>query len=959
MQSKCGVWNRLVVFCCLLFAGQMAGAAEIEFEKDVAPILESHCLSCHNDSDSKGDISLATSSHLLGEEIIVPGNPDESYLIELISVSETGKPPEMPKKGEPLSDAEIGTLREWIRAGGEWPKEFVLKERSKADASWWSLQPLKILEPPGTDGAPAGWRESPIDRFVYRTLAENELKPAAPASRRDLIRRITFDLTGLPPTPEEVSGFASNDSPDAYEHLVDRLLASPRYGERWGRHWLDVIRFGESRGFERNEIIRNIWPFRDYIIRSFNEDKPFDQLIMEHIAGDVIGRDNPDVELGTAFLVCGPYDDVGNQDPAQAAQIRANTVDEIIRGTSEAFLGLTMGCARCHDHKFDPILQTDYYSWYSIFSGVRHGGRTIATTEKRRQHDEAIAPLRRELDEKKKAKSTLENEIDTRARTRLGEYEKPWTREKIRRTGVEEAFPATRSSFVKLLVDAAENNPNSRSGYRIDEFEVWTTGDSPRNVALATNGGIARGDNRVASDFEKAYSSDLTNDGKFGARWIASSPELTIELAEPEMIDRVLFSSDRVDETGTHSIANFIGEYRVQVSIDGETWIEVANSKDRKPINEANLKKRLHDLEITAAEETRLGELGKNISNLNQEMAKIEVLPNWWAGKFEPIKSETHVFLGGDPQRKGEIVVPASLNALAAVTERFKLSHETEESLRRKKLAEWIVSPTNPLAPRVLANRLWHYHFGTGIVATPSDFGYMGSLPSHPELLDWLAGKLMENNWKLKPVHKLILMSQTYRQSAEFRSDAAQKDAGSRLLWRFPPRRLSSEELRDTLLSLSGELDLTMGGPGFKLYRYLQDNVATYVPLDQHGPETYRRSVYHHNARAAFVDLFVEFDCPDNAFAVPRRSTTTTPLQALTLMNHSFTLDMANAFAERVKADSGELKTASQIRQAFLLAYSRDPEIDELEASLKMVHQHGLSAFCRALLNSNELIYLN
>jgi len=959
LRVKFAARNGLALITGFVIAAQPMATLAVDFEKDVAPILESHCLSCHNDSNLKGDISLATPVHLLKEEIIKPGQPDDSYLIELVSVSAIGEPPEMPKKGDPLSAAEIATLREWIRAGGQWPEGIVLKEKSKADATWWSLQPLKITEPPEIITGPAGWATSPVDRFVYRALREDGLMPSPPASRRDLIRRVTYDLTGLPPTPEEVAAFVNNDAPDAYERLVDRLLASPRYGERWGRHWLDVIRFGESRGFERNEIIRNLWPFRDYVIRSFNDDKPFDQFIIEQIAGDVIGKDNPDVELGTAFLVCGPYDDVGNQDPAQAAQIRANTVDEIIRGTSEAFLGLTMGCARCHDHKFDPILQEDYYRWYSIFAGVQHGNRTISTAGEREQYEDTINPLRGELQKNKKAKSNQDDEIVARASTKLADYEQLWTREKIHRTGVEEIFPAVRAALVKLVVDGTESNPNARTGYGIDELEIWTAGGSSRNVALSTNGGRARGDNRVAGDFEKAYSSDLTIDGKFGERWLASSPELTIELAEPVMIDRILFSSDRVNEAGDHPIANFVSEYRIQVSVDGEEWIEVASSNDRRPMNDAHQRKRLLDHETSESEKQQRAALNKEITRLDSEISQIKPLPSWWAGTFQPILNETHVFLGGDPQRQGPSVAPASLKVLDSVTPGFALGQDSEESLRRSMLAEWMVEPSNPLTPRVLANRLWHYHFGTGIVSTPSDFGYMGGEPSHPELLDWLAGQLIANGWKLKPVHKLIVMSQTYRQSADYRAAAADKDADSRLLWRFPPRRLSSEELRDTMLSVSGKLHLNMGGPGFLLYEYLQDNVATYVPLDRHGPETHRRSVYHHNARAAFVDLFVEFDCPDNAFAVPRRSSTTTPLQALTLMNHSFTIDMADAFADRLIKDAGESKPTTQVRHAFLLVYSRDPEIDELKASLKIVHEYGLPAFCRALLNSNELIYLN
>jgi hypothetical protein len=286
------------------------------------------------------------------------------------------------------------------------------------------------------------------------------------------------------------------------------------------------------------------------------------------------------------------------------------------------------------------------------------------------------------------------------------------------------------------------------------------------------------------------------------------------------------------------------------------------------------------------------------------------------------------------------------------------LGDDTPESQRRVQLADWIVHPDNPLTARVLANRIWHYHFGTGIVDTPSDFGYMGGQPTHPELLDWLADQLHQHQWRWKPLHRMIVLSEAYRQTSVHRDEAAAVDADSRLLWRFPPRRLSAEEIRDTMLLIAGRLDRQAGGPGFRLYRYLQDNVATYIPLDEHGPETYRRAVYHQNARASLLDLLTEFDCPDNAFSVPRRASTTTPLQALTMLNHRFSLDMADHLAERLARDAGAGNPAAQVQRAFALAYSRAPDAHEQDLAVAVISQHGLGAFCRALLNSNELIYV-
>ena len=329
------------------------------FTGQVGPILERNCLNCHHPDNNKGDLSLATKEDLTKQGLL----EEPSVFLRVIQSSD-GKAPEMPKKGPPLSSQEQQTLIEWVSRGAPWPQGHVLLPSPDQGQQGWAFQPLFEGEPPASAMA-----DHPIDRFVIHSLEKKGLSLSPPADRGTLVRRLYYDLTGLPPSSAEILAFTQDPDPQAYEKLVDRLLHSPAYGERWGRHWLDVIRFGESRGFERNEIILNAWPFRDYVIDSFNADKPLDQLILEHLAGDQLAPNDPSVSVGTTFLVCGPYDDVGNQDPAQAAQIRANTIDEIIRATSEAFLGLTVGCSRCHDHKFDPISQEDYYRWYATFRG--------------------------------------------------------------------------------------------------------------------------------------------------------------------------------------------------------------------------------------------------------------------------------------------------------------------------------------------------------------------------------------------------------------------------------------------------------------------------------------------------------------------------------------------------------------------------------------------------------------
>ncbi|HEV7282972.1 MAG TPA: PSD1 and planctomycete cytochrome C domain-containing protein [Pirellulaceae bacterium] len=767
---------RLTALALLLASAASLGSSRGEeadsFSQSVKPLLESRCLGCHSASIRKGDLSLSTRQEAVDSGFLVPGAATASHLIDVLR-AEHGEPPRMPKEGPPLTDAEIATLAAWIDAGAVWPEGVVLREPSKADASWWSLQPRVVLDPPSHDDAPEGWNDHPIDRFIFAKLREKGLTPNPPATRRELIRRVTYDLTGLAPTPEEVDAFAADTSADAYERLVDRLLASPRYGERWGRHWLDVIRFGESRGFERNEIIDNLWPLRDYVIDAFNRDRPFDQIVREHLAGDVLAPDDAASQIASAFLVAGPYDDVGNQDAIQAAQIRANTIDEIIRTSSEAFIGLTVGCARCHDHKFDPIRQADYYALYATFAGVRHGPRELASQSERDARAAKLAPL-----EAKRAALTKERE------------------------------------------------------------------------------------------------------------------ELVARFPEPD---------------------------------------ERAKS--------------------------RLSEMDAAIAQANAEIAAIPALPKYWLGTREAAAGPFHVFLGGSPERKGDEAAVSSLGVLDSATAPYRLIAEASEGDRRKAFADWLVQPDHPLTARVLVNRIWHYRFGAGLVPTPSDFGYMGQKPTHPTLLDWLAQRLVDEGWRMKPIHRLIVTSQTYRQSSEWRADAAAADAEASYLWRFPPRRLSAEEVRDSMLAASDAIDQRLGGPGFRLYKYLQDNVATYVPLDEVGRETYRRAVYHQNARAAPVDLMSEFDSPDCSFSTPERAETTTPLQALATLNHDFTLDMAALFAERLQREAPGDANA-QVEHAFRLLMNRGPTAEERDACIGFAKEHGLPALGRALFNASEFLYV-
>lgn len=944
--------SRLSLTLALFAAGRVEAADDpgsvAFFEQKIRPALAEHCYECHSAKAKKLKGGLALDAKAgwqkggdSGSPTIVPGKPDEGLFLRYVRHLEPDM--EMPPKKPKLPDALIADFAAWIKAGAVDPREQATVEVKRADKSWWSLQPLV-----------KDFKHADIDGFIDAKLAEQKLTRSAPAKPQALIRRLSYDLTGLPPTQTEVDAFVTAHQADARratEALVDRLLASPRYGEHWGRHWLDVVRFGESNGFERNFIIDDLYPFRDYVIRSLNDDKPFDQFMREHLAGDVLGKFDPAVEIGSAFLVAGPYDDVGNQDATAQKVIRSATLDDMVTATGSAFLGLTINCARCHHHKFDPIPTEDYYRIRSAFEGVVHGRRPLATKEQTQAFNMAMGQLNKERAKVVGEQDALTKAIEAKAKALLATRKYP--RPKADTLLTEETITPTEARFVKLTMSATSANPKSGVGGRISEFEIWTAEPTPRNVALASSGAKAEGaKGATAEDFPAAYSAALAIDGDEGAQWFIGSPaELVITLPRIEKIGRLSYRTAKGRLLRDNTQGATPCEYEMFVSLDGKDWKKVADSADREAWSSAHAFERVRKEVTTPAEAKRLGVLARQLADVDRRIAAVPKLPAAWIGNHQAKPAPTFVEKGGDPTKPAAQVVPSSLAVLDLVTKPYALKADAGEGERRVALAEWITRD-NPITARVLANRLWHYHFGTGLVDTPSDFGFMGSKPTHPELLDFLAQRLIQNGWKLKALHREIILSQAYLQSADFHESAARVDKDARLLWRFPPRRLRAEEIRDTMLATAGQLKLEpMGGPGFRLYRYLVNNVSTYIPLDAPGPETYRRSVYHQNARASVVDVLNDFDLPDIAFASPKRANTTTPLQALTLLNNGFTLEMAKAFAAR-------LDGPDPIAQAYSLALQRPPTANERAAAEKLLAQHGKPAFCRALLNSNALIFV-
>ncbi len=931
------------------------------FEQKIRPVLIEQCYSCHSEKAEKLRANLLLDSKAgwqkggdSGLPAVVPGEPDQSPLIAGVQHIELEMPPGKPKLPEPV----IADFVAWVKMGAPDPRDGKI-EAKRADKSWWSLQPIA-----SSAGNTGQFTDGPIDRLIRAKLVEHGLQLSPLADARTIIRRMSYDLIGLPPTMEEVNAFAiafELNANEATSKLAERLLSSPHYGEHWGRHWLDVVRFGESNGFERNVINDDIWPFRDYVIRSINDDKPFNQFIVEHLAGDVVGKGNPEIEVGTAFLVAGPYDDVGNSDPVAAANIRAATLDDPITATSGAFLGLTINCARCHHHKFDPIPTEDYYRIRAAFEGVTHARRPVATPQQHQAFSDAMKPLNESKSKLNQNRKEIEQGVVTRAKQLL----EPPSRPKVDVVLTEETFPAVNVRYLKFVMHASTGSPKSAVNSKLTEFQVWSSDSASRNVALASNGTVATGArSTVAEDFLDAYGPQLANDGVLGEQWFVGSPaELLLTFSRPEVIERISFSNDKGNQqTLDNSRGSTPTDYDILVSTNGETWQTIASSSGREPWTEEHAVERLRSKTITPGEMDAISIIELALAEIDKQIRAVPKLQEIWVGNLEQPKEPTFVQKGGDPTKPMESIAPAGLAVLDHIMQPYLLDKNAEQGERRLALAKWITSDANPLTARVLANRVWQYHFGTGIVDTPSDFGFLGSRPSHPELLDYLAQRLIENGWRLKDLHREIVASKAYLQASITEDVNFEKglmiDKATRFLWRFPPRRLSAEEVRDTLLKVSGKLDLNMGGPGFRLYKFIQNNVCTYFPLDKHGQETYRRSVYHQNARASVVDVLNDFDLPDNSFAAPKRANTTTPLQALTMLNHSFTQDMASALVDQLGQEDQQSAAASTVSKAFEIAFQRAPSQTELYAARELIQKHGFKAFARALLNSNELIFI-
>ena len=921
--SAPGKIRRLTFAAFLLGRSLLAvDGAEVSFEQDIAPILETKCLSCHNPNQQKGDLSMETLEAILsaGEDYVIPGNAVDSALYWITLPLDDGEKPEMPEDGEALTEEETKKLAAWIDAGAEWPEGLVLKEASKADESWWAYQPLS--KP----------KHRSIDAYIENRLSEVGLALNPEADRRTLIRRASLDLTGLPPTPEEVESFVANTDPLAYEKLVDRLLASPRYGERWAQHWLDVIRWAETVGFETNNVRPNAWPYRDWVIAALNEDKPYDQFIFEQIAGDTVGED---AALG--FLVAGPANLPGQigRDEAAMRNARQDELDEVLRTVGQGVLGLTFGCARCHDHKFDPIEQSDYFSMQAIFAGLQYGDRRKRGSE----NDDWSARVPAAKAKQDKAKAELEA-----LRLKHG-LRKPLD---IVHT---DTFTPVRARSIRMRIATTEFG-EATSLY---EFEVWSSGkdESDRvNVALASNGSRVSASSFALQNQSRHFDNliDGTVDKRQAYPWIANETGpswLRIDFSDATIIDKVVWHQGRNNRS-------LPAEYVIEVLLaDSEEWREVAHTRDRLPrVSDARKAKDINLPSLDLDSKKAIVEKVRALRAADREVARLSAGPQVYAASFDDKPETTYMLRRGDPMQRQDEVAPA----IPAILGKVEIPENPAERERRLALAHHLTQPDHPLTARVIVNRVWQHHFGTGLVETSSDFGYMGAAPSHPELLDWLAREFVANGWSLKKLHRLILASKAYRQSSSPSQEALEIDADSRLLWRYPPRRIEAEALRDSILSASGKLNLEMGGPGFDFFNQ-RGGLSDYVPKETFEEEGWRRMIYAHKVRMISVDIFGAFDCPDAGQMKPNRPRSTTPVQSLGFFNSPFVNRQSAFFAERLRQEAGDDRGA-QIDRAFAIAFARKASPAERQRLSALADDHGLEQVCRVIFNSSEFAFL-
>jgi hypothetical protein len=969
---------------CLLIACSTPALA-VDFVRDVRPIFEKHCYECHGAEKQKNDYRLDIKAIALtgGSEhapSIVAGKSAESPLFRFVSGAE--EKIQMPPKSK-LSSAEIEMLKRWIDEGAVWPEGVdIAKVEDRLD--WWSFKPLQTQA--GTIN---------IDTFIHSKLTEKGLKPAPQADAHPLIRRLYFDLTGLPPTPEEVTKYAVLP----YEKVVDDLLASPRYGERWARHWLDLVHYGETHGYDKDKPRNNAWPYRDYVIRAFNNDKPYTRFIEEQIAGDALYPGTTDGITALGFIAAGPWDYIGHAEVPETKLdgkiARHLDRDDMVQNAIGSFCSLTVQCAQCHYHKFDPISQEDYYSLQAVFAGIDRTDvdyypddasmqKFAALQKQKKQITDVIAALEEPLKKKAgEAYAALSKRIDGAAEKGANPNAKP-------DFGYHSAISPTQDAVKWVQVDLGKSVQVERIvlkpcyddygkigggfGFPV-RFKIEVSDDPTfkTGVTLVWRKPDANFMNDFANPGLKPFESGTAGDDGVTGRFVRVTAvklaprmnDYIFALAEVEVYDsktgpnlavgRPVTSLDSIEAAPRWRKANLTDGIAPESRTE-EDKLKLIRERDALMLAQANeaTKKKLH-----AARKQR-----DALPQLPAPQKVYAGAVHYGSGAFKGthgIPRTVQVLKRGDMKQPAQEV---SAGTVTALSELFGLPFKVEgsdESARRSALAKWIMDKNNALTWRSIVNRVWQHHFGRGLVDTANDFGRMGGKPSHPELLDWLAVTFRDDfGGSLKKLHKLIVMSEVYRQKSDSSDLSDKSDAANMWLSHQNRRKLDAESIRDSILAVSGKMDFTMGGPSFQDFIIDKPQHSPHYEYHLHDPEepkSHRRSIYRFIVRSQQQPFMTVMDCADPSMRVDKRNESLSPLQALTLMNNGLTVAMAKHFAERVSKEAQGLE--SQTKRAFALALAREPKADELVPLVDYAKREGLENTCRVILNLNEFSFVD
>ena len=963
-------------------------SAAQDFERDVVPVLEAKCLSCHNPEEAKGDVVLANRSE------------SEEHLKKIAALV-SGPDPDMPKKGKPLSVDQVKILEEWIEAGAVWPEGRVLVDQPARDLEWWSLRPVVR----GQKSENRNSSKNPVDGFVAAMLKQKGLTAVGKADAQTLIRRVTYDLTGLPPTPEEIDRFLAEGrtgETEAWEKIVDRLLASPAFGEKYARHWLDVARYAETHGYDKDKPRMNAWPYRDYVIRSFNDDKPYGRFVQEQVAGDALFSGHPDGVLGLGFLAAGPWDFIGHQEVGEGkldGRIAKHfDRDEMVSAVFNVFQSTTVQCAQCHHHKFDPILMEDYYRLHAVFAAVDRADRVYAglpTDQQRKKQAvqsqiNALQAEQRTLDTE--IKRLLDGKVSGLDR-RIAELKEKYG------SGLKPQY-GYHSHIVK--------NPDEEKWVQIDLARARGVTEVRIIPAYDNYAGIGGG-----FGFPVRYRVEVADDAEFskglrllfdattqdqanpGTRTVAvegdGRPFRFLRVTATKLRERkndYIFALGEIELVNEGGAQNYAEGATVSAKdsieadprwgktnlVDGIFYRELGNEKALAELRELQEKRAVIEKEVRPAEsDARLAEIKKELAPLAGKLKEFPQGELVYAasanftrsGNFRPTEGqprEIHLLHRGDLRTPGDAMSPGAPALWGGVADEFSLPEKSSEADARAALARYLVRKDNPLVWRSIANRLWQWTMGAPLVSTPNDFGRGGVPPTHPQLLDFLAAELRDDpEQSMKAIVRLLVTSETYQRASAHDPDNARIDSGNNYRWRAHRRRLTAEELRDSLLAVSGVLDRAMGGPSFEDFVIEKPQHSPHYEYhlhDPNDPKSHRRSVYRFVVRSQPQPMLTTLDCADPSMSVAQRDESTTALQALTQWNARLVEAMSRKFAGRLTAGKFS-EPDDKIDYACRVALGRRPDEEERAVMRGHLQSHGEESFARLLFNLNAFVYVD